>query len=134
MLKNIEVNREAEIRILSLSRAISKLTAEEEKLRTEADNNNLSFQERTKAFEEARLIADKRAKAEIELAKEQLKVQEGLVKEQLKQAGVNEDLTDILTNKSKAQKVDEETLLAYVEALNDVTDAEGQRKPTNSSR
>ena len=127
MLKNLEVNRKAELQILKLSRSVSILTAEEEKLRTEADDNNRSFDERAKKFEEARILADQRTKAEVNLAKAQLKVQEGLVKEQLKQAGVSEDLTKLLNDQARANKVNEETLEAYVDALNAVTDAEGQR-------
>ena len=127
MLENLEVNRKAELQILRLSRSVSKLTAEEEKLRTEADDNNRSFDERAKKFEQARILADKRTKAEVALAKAQLKVQEGLVLEQLKQAGVSENLTNLLSDQARANKVNEETLGAYVEALNAVTDAEGQR-------
>ena len=102
MLKNLEVNRKAELQILKLSRSVSILTAEEEKLRTEADDNNRSFDERAKKFEEARILADQRTKAEVNLAKAQLKVQEGLVKEQLKQAGVSEDLTKFIKRSGKS--------------------------------
>jgi hypothetical protein len=125
--ENVKVNREAELNILKYSRAISKLTAEEETYRAIADDNNRSFEERAKAFERARVLADERAKAEIGLAKEQLKIAESQVKLQLKQAGAGENLNNILNDKAKAQKIDEETLANYVNALNAVTDAEGRR-------
>lgn len=125
--ENVEVNRQSELNVLKYSKTIAILTAQEEELRAIADDNNKSFEERAKAFEKARIIADKRANTEILLAKEQLKITEGLVKLQLKQAGVSSDLTNILNDKNRASKVDEETLAKYVETVNAVVEAEGRR-------
>lgn len=125
--ENVEINRQAELNMLKYTRTIAILTAQEEALRIIADDNNRSFEERAQAFQEARDIADKRAKAEIALAKEQLSLAESQVALQLKQAGVSADLTNILNDKNKASKVDEETLAKYVEALNGVIEAEGRR-------
>ena len=123
--EQVEVQREAETELLRLERSVARLVQREEALRVIADDNNRSFEERQKAFIEVQRLSEQRANEEIRLAQEQLRLAEADLDIQIKRAGINATATQILKDKTLAQKIDEEVLRSYNEALIGVTESEG---------
>lgn len=79
---------------------LQQLVNEEERLNAIADAATLSFKDREEAAEKARVVSEKRAKKEIELAKAQL----GLLSQEINLRRANgEDVNDLLTAQADAR-------------------------------